>query len=359
MARDLSDLEIKKLVASLSQEAKIGLMRELQKISGKHARFPLLSPEILIRVEAWLWEQLKRAKSPFYINARTRVWLIFMLLRYSGLRLTEVLNLNAANCDFTRSLLYVGKRVVPLPPAIGRRIARVWLEWPGKFPENAPLKCDSSHIRHIFSTCARDCAIPTALLNARALRKYRAFELEAGGLHPRLVSWLLGKCATAEPFTQKTAQTIIYHHIQKEQTMRTSARNVFYGEICAIFETDILVKTQLKTKEGLLVTAIITQTSRKSLGLENGKPFYALVKAPWVSVTPMASRASLGEENCFPGRVETIKRDSTACEILANLQTGDQICALYANGANPSSEIRENAEILVSFSPFSVILTAD
>ncbi|MBD5553071.1 MAG: TOBE domain-containing protein [Desulfovibrio sp.] len=138
--------------------------------------------------------------------------------------------------------------------------------------------------------------------------------------------------------------------------MKTSARNVFHGIVSGISENGILSSVSLETSNKLVVTAIITNTSRKNLNLERGTPAVALVKAPWVSIAPSSGRAAISPGNSFQGEVETIRRDELACEIQVRLDQGGLICSLYANGACPEAEIETGSCVIASFSPFSVIL---
>lgn len=311
----------------------------------------------LMEAERWFWN-LAREKTAFSYS-RGRMWLIFMLLRYGALRLQEIFSLTDEDCNFREGLLRAGKRIVPFSPDIANLLNNFWLSWPGRNRGRYPLQCDSSLVRHSFAQCAKKCRLDVSLLNARSLRRLRGLELECEGLHPAIVNWFLGKNAEPLPFSPRTAQALLTRHIKMEQKMKTSARNVFRGQITKLEQNGILVSVTLETAQGLPVTSIITATSCENLGLAPGVSVNALVKAPWVTVFPENERAMAGSENCYSGTVESISRDALACEINALLPQGNRICALYANGASPSGEISEGSRILICFSAFAVILTAD
>lgn len=63
--------------------------------------------------------------------------------------------------------------------------------------------------------------------------------------------------------------------------MKTSARNVFQGRITSLRSSGLLVEVVLRTAGGLRVAALITDESRKTLALAEGKLVNAAVKAPW------------------------------------------------------------------------------
>lgn len=347
-------------VKNLGNQERLELLRELLATqtevapSGHH-----LQLSQLILAEHWLWQQATRRGIGAHNYAQGRLWLTFMLLRYGGLRLKEVFELTEADCHFHEGFLWTGGRLVPFPPKIASVLANFWLTWPGRNHGERPFQCDSSQIRRGLGRCARACAIGSGILSARSLRRQRGLELELGGLHPALIAFFLGSKENPQPFSNQVATAMITHYISKENEMKTSARNVFRGPITKLEPNGILVSVTLETTQGLEVTAIITQTSSKNLNLAKGVVVNALVKAPWVTALPVAQRASAGLDNCFQGTVEDVNRDPLACEIRVVLPQGNEICALYANGARPSQEIKEGATVLVGFSAFAVILTTD
>lgn len=345
------------LVSRLSHAERAELMEALLK---KTSWMPpaILSRGQLTKAEHWLWERTTLEGTPYQRHSRARIWLIFMLVRHAGLRMREVLQLEEQDCRFGAEEIQAGQRVVPLSPQVANQLANFWANWSGR-SASKPLDCDASFIRRSFSACARACGINPSLLNASSLRKQRGLELEAGGLHPHLASIFLGKMDQSPLFPEQMAKALLKKYIREERRMKTSARNVFHGQVTNLAENGILVSVSLETAQGLKLMAIITQTSCKSLGLAPGVTVNALVKAPWVTVTPINKPDSPNSENCFAGKVEKINRDALACEIMVQLPQGNQLCSLYANGASPAGDIREGGEVLACFSPFAVILTSD
>lgn len=347
-------LNVSAFIASLSDQERASLLAALQEING--VPFSCIARQELIRAELWFTQRMEQADSKRYSHARTRMWMIFMLLRYAGLRLHEIMILNSENFLFSRGFLEISGRRVVLPRDVAARMGRVWTSWPANNSSN-PLQCETSQVRRSLLRCASECSIPAAHLNASSLRRLRGQELEAEGLHPRLVAWYLGKAASPAPYDRDAATYLIETHILTGGKVKTSARNLFRGQIAKINENGILVEVIIKTEADMEISAIITKTSRQSMQLAPGKVINALVKAPWVSILPKEDRAKAADVNCFEGKVDSLQRDEMACEILVTLDKGNQICALYANGASPSSTINAGSQVVVSFSPFSVILT--
>lgn len=347
-------LNVEAFVASLSEQERISLLAALQGIV--RAPFPVLTRQELVRAEVWFTQRMDQAGSERYAHARTRMWLIFMLLRYGGLRLREIMQLRTEDCLFSCNYLLAQGRRVSFGRDIAGRLARVWSTWPGR-NSRLPLNCEASQVRRALLRCASACSIANERLNASSLRRLRGQELEAQGLHPRLVAWFLGKSANPAPYSQELADYLVETHIMTGGKVKTSARNFFQGQISKINENGILVEVSLETESGMTLVAIITKTSCASMKLAPGKIVSALVKAPWVSVLPKEDRAKASDVNCFEGKVDSMQRDNMACEILVTLAKGSQVCALYANGASPATSISVGSEVVVSFNPFSVILT--
>lgn len=347
--------DLNQFIARLSAIERAELMDALLK---KSSWLPpvALSQAQLAKAEHWLRERTALAGAPQQRHSRARIWLIFMVLRYGGLRLREVLQLEEEDCRFEQNEIRTGQRNVPLPGRAASQLASFWSNWSGRTVKN-PLACDPSYIRRSLATCARACGLNPSLLNASSLRRQRGLELEAGGLHPHLASLFLGKMEKSPLFAPGLAHTLLRKHIMEEGKMKTSARNVFHGRLTSVEENGILVCVRMETAQGLRLTAIVTQESSKNLGLAPGVAVNALVKAPFVTVSEKTAQPNC--DNCFAGTVESLNRDALACEIAVRLPQGNQLCSLYANGASPSGEIKKGSEVTACFSPFSVILTAD
>lgn len=343
------------MLAKLGPSEKAALLRELLVCPKSPLQTRQIAVGKLLEAERWHWQRIIKA-APVYKHARIRYWLIFMLLRHGGLRLKEVLTLTADSCFFNQGYIHLASRIVPFNSRIARQLVSVWDTWPGKLAA-FPLACETSQIRRNLAECAHACGLESARLNASALRRERGLELEAQGLHPLLAAYFLGKGELSGAFSAQSAMAIIQDHINREKEMKTSARNVFYGQVTKLEKKGILVSVTLETSQGVAVNAIITDASAQSLGLTQGLPVNALVKAPWVSVLPENERALAATENCYQGIVEKISSDGLACEINIAISSGDKLCALYANGASPSDAIQEGTKIIACFSPFSVILT--
>lgn len=355
-AKIMPNFNARQLLAPLGAREREILLRELlaeNAVPGSHVAASLKA------CEDWFYRRVENAATPRQAMARARLWFIFMLLRHGGLRPAEALRLSCDGADFNAGILRIGgshARIVPLPLWAAKSMALMWSRLPFAFCGPSPFACHASQVRRAMKQCADALKLPSSAISASALRLARGQELAASGLHPQLVEICLGRGVVRPLFAKEDAFNLIKRHIQREKFMKTSARNVFHGHVAQIKDSGILVEVTVATPEGLNIHSIITSASCKSLDLCDGKAITAMVKAPWVSVYPQNSRAVLGADNCFQGRVKSVSRDDLACEIIIALPQGNELCALYANGASPDADIQADGAVQAGFSAFSVIL---
>ena len=360
---------LKQLLPTLSAEDQAWLRQQLL---GWKPQVTLhntahLHPQELLALESWLWQHYCEADTMREKLPRLRNWCIFMLLRYGGFLPNDIFVLTLADFDWLNNQITVKKadsvRFVPFAPAIFRRIHKACI--PYVFPENSCfLQCDDGFMRRSLNQCAMACGLPTGLVNARSLRRYRAQELLQQGIPLPVVDIFLGRTSNASNtimrYNPEAALELLHTHFLSDRPMKSSARNIFQGRIVELESSGILVRVVLVTSGGLKVTTFITDISRKRLELGMGKLVNASVKAPWVAVAPlMANNQELDAttpENTFVAEVENVRNDSFVVEILAKLEEGSQICALQ-NVAYSNISLKKGDKVRISFSVFAPILT--
>lgn len=164
-------------------------------------------------------EALTRAFQEWYDAARLegaqrrtrgRHWLVYLVLRYTGARLGEVLrlddriDLDTRVADFHLPTLkrrsVPPKRVVPVPPCLMAEIATYLLDWP--VMRGQVFRLDPSNFRKEFAARAREAGVlrrtrtedgRTCLFpHPHSMRHTRAIELLAAGVPVTAVQDLLG-----------------------------------------------------------------------------------------------------------------------------------------------------------------------
>jgi integrase len=134
---------------------------------------------------------------------RGRYWLTYLLLRFTGARLSEVLSINDdVDIDYRNSevrLLNLKRhnpknkgqyRQVPVPAQVVSEIARYLMEFPEQ--RGKVFKVDASNFRKCFLARCKEVGIARELSHPHVLRHTRAIELLKAGVPVTAVQQLLG-----------------------------------------------------------------------------------------------------------------------------------------------------------------------
>lgn len=345
----------------LTQDERIWLLRELLADCWNGSNSA--ESDAVLQAERWFMNRALTAATPQLAQSRQKFWVIFLFLRYGGLRLREIAGLTGDDINLEAGILEVRgqeARIVPLPLPVVRRLARL----PHRerlFMGMCPLRCDPSQLRRLLRLCAQDLRLDKAILSPRSLRNLRKLELERSGVHPHLAQHFFHGSQPGRTYFNNP-DGILLRQIQKEARMdkviKTSARNVFKGLVTKIDERGIQADVWIKTPAGVEICAIITKTSLTSLGLQVGKPVNALVKAPWVKIAPLDKKTqATNEMNVYEGEIEAVNSDGHAMEILLKLANGALLCSVYA-GEKPEVEPKAGEKVEITISAYAVVLLA-
>ena len=134
---------------------------------------------------------------------RGRYWLSFLMLRFTGARLSEVLSINdAVDVDYRNAEVRIVNlkrhnpkkkgqhRQVPVPPQVVSEIARYLMEFPEQ--KGKVFSLDPSNFRKCFLARCKEANIPRELSHPHVLRHTRAIELLRAGVPITAVQQLLG-----------------------------------------------------------------------------------------------------------------------------------------------------------------------
>jgi molybdate transport system regulatory protein len=301
--------------------------------------------------------------------SRHRVWLVFLLLRWSGARLGEVLALDdMGDLDLERGMVRFGgegdaqEREVALPSFLLKELGKSFAS-PGLQDLRGEIfRLDQGFVRRKFSEQETRSGLQRELLNPRVLRHSRAVELLRMGVPLKAVQAVLGHSTPLMTsvycdFSEDALRQIIHHHIRKEATMKTSARNSFVGEISAIRKGAILTEVEVTTGSGFKVVSVITNESADNLQLVLGKKVTALVKAPWVIIVKDEQLEKTSARNRFHGTITRVNQGQISAEVIAKLEDGTNVCALVTDESVKKLELKEGDKVWFLVKAFSVILT--
>lgn len=301
-------------------------------------------------------------------QSRSRIWLLFLILRHTGMRLGEALELDdRTDLDLERGVIRVrgeAEREVPIPEILIEELSRFFdapmsLELRGQV-----FRLDQGYVRRKFSERGTGTNIPRELLNPRVLRHSRAVELLRGGVPMVVVDAMLGhqslpQSAQYVSFSDADTRRIMNHYIHEEKKMKTSARNMFVGQISTIRDGMILSEVEVTTASGLKVVSVITKESFQNLGLAMGMTVIATVKAPWVVLVKEDSMFKTSARNKFCGKISAVNTGQIAAEVVVDLADGTKITSLITDESVNALNLKVGDEICAMVKAFSVILAVE
>jgi molybdate transport system regulatory protein len=314
----------------------------------------------------------RKASRPDIRRARGRVWLAYLVLRYSGARLGEVLALDERqDLDFDRGVVKfwtdAGReglplREVKLPEAAMAEIA-AYLEEVSDFRGNL-FQLDQGYVRRKFYERAQAIGLPRELGNPRVLRHSRAIELLRSGAPLQVVQNLLGHAninltANYCEFSEADLKRLVQYYLQKEMRMKTSARNSFTGKVADIKIGEILSEVTLVTPTGYKLVSVITNESLHNLGLVPGAIATAIIKAPWIIIEKEAASTKTSARNRFRGRITKINAGQIVAEVIAALDDGTNMVTLITVPSLANLDLKVGDTAWFLFKAFSVILNVD
>ncbi|WP_460032734.1 TOBE domain-containing protein [Megalodesulfovibrio paquesii] len=314
-------------------------------------------------------------------RARGRVWCLFLILRYTGARLQETLDLDdRTDVDLARAVVRFrgaehgdgdapgdagqNAREVELPREAAQELA-AYLEDPAQAEgRGAVFRMDQGHVRRKFQEVGERAGLPRELANPTALRRSRAIELLQGGMPLPIVQQVLGQgtanlAASLLEFSDEATRRILGEHLRRENARRMSARNTFFGQVARIRSGDIQSEVELTTLGGYPVYAVITNGSVRSMQLRPGRYATAIVKAPWVALARGDASPQSSAANRFAGVVRQVQAGDMCTEVVAELADGLQVCAIITNDSAAALELALGARLWVMFDAFAAILLAD
>jgi molybdate transport system regulatory protein len=299
--------------------------------------------------------------------SRRRILLIFLLIRYTGAKLNEVLALNPfGDINFDRQSVVFGKsdtipREVQIPEKLSQEIQAALEDITFKESRGGLFNVDQHHVRRKFYERALACGFPKGMGGPDAIRKSRAVELMQSNMPLPVVQRILGHStpnltASFVSFSDEDIRQVAKFFVEKESSRKTSARNTFFGKIRFIQKGDIQTRVELGTIGGDLVTTVITNESLARLGLKVGTLITAEVKAPWVVLQKGDEEPKCTAENKFRGTIDRINKGRITTEYVVHIADGTELCSLVTTETSRRLDLGENDPVWAIFNSFSVVL---
>lgn len=146
------------------------------------------------------------------------------------------------------------------------------------------------------------------------------------------------------------------YQLIRRLSVKTSARNQFFGKVSAIKQGPVNVEVALTLTGGDQVYAVITHDGLEELGLKVGSDAWALVKASWVILALPEAEQKLSARNQLLGSVTRITQGGVNAEVTLQCSGNNTISATLTNESVDTLQIKVGSQVVAIFKASSVIL---
>jgi molybdate transport system regulatory protein len=292
--------------------------------------------------------------------SRKRILLIFLLVRYTGAKLHEVLALDTAKAPAAENPLVVfEKRQVQIPPHAAEAVRELLRELDKSAVRGVAV--DPAFVRRKFYEQAVACGFSKKQGSPEMIRQARAVELMQGNLPVPAVQRVLGHSShhltTARiAFSEDEIRQVTRLHMDQESGRKTSARNSFFGKVQAVIEGEVQTLVHLATLDGGTLSAIVTNTSAERLCIKPGRLLSAEIKAPWLVLERLDASGRNSLENQRDGIIEEIKTGTVNTECTVRIADGARLCAVVSSPGFAELRLKKGDPARVLFSCNAVVL---
>ena len=306
--------------------------------------------------------------------SRRRMLLVFLLIRYTGAKLSEVLALDPSkdiDCQ-GRTARFQAKRPdgkwiareVQISEALAKEISTTLADPDFSAVAQNGFGVDPAFVRRKFYERAQACGFEKRLGGPEMIRKARAVELMQARMPMAAVQKMLGAAmphrgAAGISFSADEIEELTRRFVEREARRQTSARNTFYGKITVIGRGDIQSRVTLVTMEGHTVSTVITNDSLERLDLAEGRLIAAEIKAPWVMLHRGEKEPACSAENRFSGVVERVLRGKVSTEYGVRIADKIELCAVVSTESGRRLGLKRGDRVWAVFNAFAVVLNAD
>lgn len=305
--------------------------------------------------------------------SRQRILIIFILIRYTGGKLNEVLSLKPfEDIDPVKRVIFFrgnlvgmedGAREVQISESISRKIQALLSDPMFKEALRNDLTVDPGFVRRKFYERAEVCGFSRSSGGPEMIRKARAVELIQDNMPMPAVQMMLGHStpnltSAYASFSEAEIRQVTRLFIERESIGRTSARNTFLGKIKIIQQGDIQTRVDLITIDGHIITTVITNDSVERLVLKENTLVTAEVKAPWVFLQSGDVEPHCSAENKFKGVITKITRGKINSEYTVQISDGTRLCSVVSTENCQRLQLKKGDGVWVFFNCFSVVLHA-
>lgn len=281
------------------------------------------------------WEQWEaEAATPQRKVARARLHLLFLLLRYGGLRLGEALELDARkDVDTVTGMVHVpgpNSRDVLLPLSAMRHVRRILSLPEAESMGRDFLHFDQGFIRKSFYAVAQPLGLDRAMVGPRAIRYARGLELLDLHVPVNLVQKFLGQQKPSQiaaflNFSDGAARRMVQNKTLGASSGTDPLCNSFLGIVEDISVGMRMASVSVRTFGDMRLD--VQCSTRQFVHMEIHANQVVTVLVDPEQIVLSRSRATLSMGNCLPCTVQSIHQDQVESFVSLELGDGSRLCA--------------------------------
>jgi molybdate transport system regulatory protein len=306
--------------------------------------------------------------------SRRRILIVFLLIRYTGAKLNEILTLDPfTDIDVAHREVCIRDveaggqgcmRKITIAEHLSKEIQDQLADPLFRKSLTNLFAVDPAFVRRKFYERAEFCGFSKRLGSPEMIRRARAVELMQSNMPLPAVQKLLGhstpNLTTAYvAFSEEEIERVTRLFMERESIRKTSARNAFFGKVSGIQRGDIQSLVCLVNLAGFTLTAMITNNSLERMALQLGGLVMAEVKAPWVILQRGDTAPHSSAENRFKGVVIRINRGKVSSEYVVRIDDGTELCSLVSATSSKALHLKVGDSAWAVFNCFAVVLHAD
>ncbi|GLR10392.1 transporter [Mixta theicola] len=138
--------------------------------------------------------------------------------------------------------------------------------------------------------------------------------------------------------------------------MSISARNQLPGKVFAVRPGSVNDEVEVSLDKGGKLVAVVTSSSRNTLGLEPGKETVALIKAPWVILATEESGLLFSARNQFPGKVTSMEKGAVNSTVHILTDEGLTLTSVITNESTGEMALNVGTRVIALIKASSVLL---
>ena len=324
----------------------------------------------LARLEQAFRDWANQPSSGAVRQSRQRILLIFLLIRYTGAKLNEVLTMCPESdvAEEGKTIAFGGnkggpRRTVQVSESFMMEFCELVESLPGGTGQSF-FAVDPAFVRRKFYERAEECGFSKKQGGPEMVRKARALELIQENLPLPAVQQMLGlsslDLASAHvAFSEEELHQATRWFVERESGRMTSARNSFFGKVTSVTRDKVQSLVRIGTADGHTITAIVTNGSADKMRLCKGRMVTAEIKALWLTVERVDRPGASSAENACEGIISSITTGKNTTECVVRTSNHLELCAVTSTPSFSALELATGDRARVVFSCNSVILHAD